>query len=615
MPGSRWFTDINPATLVGKEGKRIAAEVYEDPRSYTFNELYELRPLIPFMLDFYEERLADLNPATIPFLRRDAKKREALQNELKTIWFYYFSAWKIENGRKKRDRLKTYEKQMAHCVALLDFLDSDENRLPNTDPKHVKYVGLRVLAEETVKKLMAALKEKKEYFLRRKTLTIREIIGSINSDRLYWVWGGGFLASVLALIPTTFYNTAGADKALGTTSQISGILGWTLYYTRLGVESLMVGLHTIKGPWMSQEEKNLEMGTWRRFITEFDEKKFILLNDFLWANINLICFFWLNGAGALGFAGNIISIALLVSDVVLATWAFLELYAGYAKKVKSIEARLRELEALPENEKHLYQQEIDELNDLLKHTKKEQALALTRQMATVLLAISLVVGFTIASVTLGHMSLVMAIVGLGICFLATTLHRVFVNSLEIYRFYKTHREALLQCNILLDAFKEIDEEIQNTDDEVKKQQLDVEKRLLYVQMKTCLAKSKFQKLRMSHQGIVLIRALIIDACLPVFVFTALVFLPLGVGLSILGVGIGFAVMSSILLKKLSPTQDKLPDFDEDDYLAFASLQPNEQTVKALTSRLPQPENEDAEDAKVEDEEGGEGEFLLPQNER
>ena len=315
------FEDYNsdvPTPLTGEDHD----DYDEDERTPLINtvDIFRKQQSLALSLELYSNKLQQINPASFKFLYPD--QQAALENEL-LFMFYCFSAqYQLNEAEHRRQDLKELSDQIKKCAQLIyDLRGASKASSPEVlhirkmvdSEKHCKYLGF------TVGKAIA---EKMLEVASGKTVTTKKWMGEVNGRRLYWVWGGGLLASVIALLPDDFANRDQAQQALSVPSPLTGYMSWVLYYTRFAINLSLLLKHTITGPWMSKEERKTP--AWDRFKTQWQQRKFSLLNDSIWATANLVCFFWLTGAGMAGYWGNALTAALLLMDVTLSIWKFCE---------------------------------------------------------------------------------------------------------------------------------------------------------------------------------------------------------------------------------------------------------------------------------------------------
>ena len=339
---------ILDSTLLSTLDRAENAEVYglfdqyltgQQPLKMDTATLFSKRKSLTLSLDYYSCQLEQINPASFKYLSSEQKIDQ--RREL-TFAFYIFSAqYQLDSIEKRRQTLKERSRQLQRCAYLISELTSSSKQTPEQvlaravedAGKHAKYLGLTVVAPFIAEKMMELVSNKatvapvkpirtKEWKGAGKAGVLVSWMNDINGLRLYWVWGGGLLSTVLSLLPDTFANTTQAQQGIASPAPVTGYMSWLLYYARFGISLSLLLKHTIAGPWMSEEEKRIP--AWDRFKTQWDQRKFALLNDSIWATANLVCFFWLTGGGMLGYYGNVATAMLLIMDVSLTAWKFQE---------------------------------------------------------------------------------------------------------------------------------------------------------------------------------------------------------------------------------------------------------------------------------------------------
>ena len=294
-------------------------------------------------LNYYLSIIERIDPVQFPYMN-EAQKEEALR-DLRITFLLLLTQKQYEREYQKTENAKTYTSQISKCHQLIDALQygklcKKKKIKPSPDQGYategnpVKYLAI-VFGQWFAEKMVD--------FMDRKTKTIKEHMGSFNEKRLYWVWGGGLIKTFLELIPDDFWNVEQGKQTIKMPDPYTGTLSWSLYYFRFALNFSLLLKHTIKGPWMTSEA---EISTpWqKRFLTQWDQRKFTLLNDFVWATGNALCFFWLYGPGALGGWGDALTLALLVFDIGLAVWKFAEEQTKYNKEMLDYKNNIKRLE-------------------------------------------------------------------------------------------------------------------------------------------------------------------------------------------------------------------------------------------------------------------------------
>ncbi|CDZ76330.1 ATPase involved in DNA repair [Legionella massiliensis] len=565
------------------------------------------RHRLPTMLSYYIAELGKTNPASFRFLTEEQKLR--LENKLHQTYLAIYSQYQLDKSEGKSHLLAGHRDLLNLCSQRIeelwlqpnrgekiDFQD-DLNQEINLFTKALKYLGLTFLAAWIVEKVLQLIK---------KPTVIKDWMTEINGKRLYWVWGGGMLASIIAFLPATFYSAAQASDRLGAPSPVTGYMSWVLYFCRLGINSILLFKHTINGPWMSEEESKIP--AWERFTTQLEQRIFAILNDLLWAPINMACFFWLKGAGTLGYVGNIATVILLTMDLVLSLirhWhettkhnkEMLEIdneKAALRQKIEEHEAlrdRARDLE-----EKAVYDAKIAELEEQLKDLQKMQAKAKFdwkyKELALVsdccyalglLLAFCVVICFFFPPASLAPMTvLIIGLIGAAACFLATTIYTAYNCHLERAKTKEQQQMAKDECAELLEKFKSTD------DPNLRKQ--------LYLEMRGLMAESDYQHRLARYQLVKSFVSVFIDVAFPAAVFSTIVFAPVGLSIwAIIGIVAAVAAVSwyfnNMVLKNVEPKPHELSEFNDEEYQAFeeAALENSGVSLDDVSEFLQPPE--------------------------
>ncbi|WP_156812355.1 hypothetical protein [Legionella tunisiensis] len=252
-------------------------------------ELSKNRPFFPALLAYYSK---ELTPVKNAFLTEE--QQEFRREELLFTFYLLYSQYQLDELEGERQALPILQEKITLCSDLIQDLDNapsinkpitPEKMLAReiaTSNKAMRLLGLTIIARWLVDRMYEM------YNTDGKTLLLNEWMTAVNVKRLYWIWGGGLLASVLDLLSEDFFNKTQAQERLGIPSPYTGNMSWMLYYARGGISLLMLLKHTYSNPWMSADEEKITKQ--ERFMTQWDQRKFALLNDFIWATANLVCF-------------------------------------------------------------------------------------------------------------------------------------------------------------------------------------------------------------------------------------------------------------------------------------------------------------------------------------
>lgn len=389
-----------------------------------------------------------------------------------------------------------------------------------------------------------------------------EWMTSINEKRLYWIWGGGLLRTVLAAIPSDFYNTKGALGVAGAPNQFAGYLSWTLYFARFGLNSFLLLKDTF-GPKLREDELKLQSPYWERFKTQWKIRKFTLLNDSIWGIANLVCFFWFKGSD-----GDLLTSLLLVFDLFIALWDYEEQQTDHLKKMTDFTTQLTSLEAQLKPE-GLEQMRADEIVRQINQLKKEKITCQrewdhkkTRLTITAVYALSLMLSFVL--MTLPFMPLaattiaLVGLIGYVLCFTLTVIYNATIQGLTVKKNNLTSKEAANDLAEKKNEFLSLIEKDPNLDDN--------QKILLYLEIKQLEAVTAQQKAKAMYQTMHFVRTVMLQALIPALMFVSFVFLPIGMGFAVLGAVLVIAIFSNLLINEVyKPKQVEFKEFDNEDY--------------------------------------------------
>lgn len=562
-----------------------------------FNKKHKGRHLLT-PLNFYLAVLDNANPVFFPYMNEEQKN--SLARELQVTCLFLLAEKKYEMEHQKTEHIKEYDDQIKRCQELLDELlyqkhcqeeeltAAPEHGYASTD-QPVAYLG--IIAGTAFSKKMVAMTD-------RKTKTIREQVDWVNEKRLYWVWTSGFLKTMLGLLPANFFNAKQAQKTAGYPDPYTGVMSWGLYYFRFALNLGLLLKHTLRGPWMSKEEKN--EGWVERFQTQWEQRKFTLLNDLIWATGNLLCFFWLVGKGAAGAWGDMLTLGLLIFDISLCVWDFEEQRVRYNKQmydfdegIKKLNAQIKELNnstksTTEETKKQLIDLELQRTR--LEKSKNQCAREWRYQKLQLATNIAYAVGlmtafvllaapfFPLPAATLAAMS----ISGAVLCFAFSVICNAIKGGIEIHKTKMSIKELKAEQEQKLQQFKELT--LYGADDNAKK--------LLFLELKKLQADTNYQEQIITYQTLSLMRTIIMSSIIPVVAFVSFVFLPLGLGIGMLAAAIALAAVSHYVINALFKAEKtEIKEFDEQEYLSFCDDPKSWSNKSASSPRFFQPEKE------------------------
>ncbi|HAT1781425.1 TPA: lpg2888 family Dot/Icm T4SS effector [Legionella pneumophila] len=527
-------------------------------------------------LSFYLAILENTDEVMLRYMSEENKQK--LIRDLQVAYLLLLTQKKYEEEHQKYENIKTYAQHIKRCEELLDHLNynqvcKEQKRAPS--PEHgyasdgypVKYLSI-FLGKELAEMIVDSMD--------RKTKTIKESMGWFNEKRLYWVWASSLLKVILAALPDDFFNVSQATDVVKAPDPYTGTLSWALYYFRFSLNMFLLLKHTISGPWMSEREKKTPWT--ERFLTQWDQRKFTLLNDSIWATGNLICFFWLTGKGALGTWGDVLTLALLVFDISMAIWDYEEQKTRHNKEMLAYEEDIKKLKQLiskaeeepgKEDEKlriiKEYELQLQGLMRAQKESERNWDLQKVSLYAGIAYAVGLMLAFALLAAPFfpvsGPALLAITITGAVLCLAFTVIYNGVKGGMEVYKAHCSAKEAKEGYNNKIELFKLLLEKNPSLDDN--------EKKFLFLEIKKLKAETEYQKQMVVFQTMHLLRSVILESFIPAVVFASFVFLPLGIGFAVLGATIGVALATNLMINAaFKPAKNEVKAFDEKEYEAF-----------------------------------------------
>lgn len=522
-------------------------------------------------LNFYLGILDNADNVLIPYLSQ--VKKDQLCHDLQITYLLLLTQKEYELRHQKVENTANYDDQLIRCETLLDALNACWQQVLKKAPeqnyfsagKPVKYLGISV-AKEFADKLVGFGTSK----------TIKQYLGALNERRLYWVWGSSFLKTLLGLVADDFHHAKQAGEIAKIPDPYTGCLSWGLYYFRFSLNLFLLLKHTMHHPWMSDDEAAVPW--YERFQSQWAQRKFTLLNDSLWATANLLCFFWLNGKGALGAGGDALTIVLLLFDVSVALWDFEEQQAQHKAQIIQYDEDLttlrktRDLLLIGDKKSRLNRQ-INTLEQAKTQCIKAWELQKLSLYNNAAYAIGLMLAFVVFTMPFVPISapaaLILSTVGAVLCFAFTVINNAMRGGIEIYKACDAIKDNEENFVAHISLLREI--LVQNP------QLHESQKRLLFLEIKKFDAQTEYQRQIAVLQSVHLVRSILFEALIPAVIFSSLVFFPLGVGLGMLAGALGLAMASNVLINALLTPNKKMVTISllhDKEYEAFCALAQN-----------------------------------------
>jgi hypothetical protein len=604
----------SPSFWALDEAARAAVRSYVDPEGIRpvldTCAIYKQRWSLATALVDAEKRLNQVNPALFPFLSVDQKR--ALEGELFLAFYQLSAQYKLDWVEREWAKLPDRGQQLKDCADLINQLRTAHQRSPEAQliyarspsQGHTKYLGLRLITPVLLQSMDAIISGK---IAPLKSLV--EGIGIANERRLYWVWGGSMIRVLLDLLPKSFTNTSTATHILDAISPITGQMSYLFYFTRAGIEWGGLISHTFDFA-MGREERALALTRKERWTTQWEMRKYMLLNDTIWGVCNAACFFVLVGSGMLGFYGNVFTAVLLAMDLMLTAWRQEEEKVAHHA---NMERYRRHMEALEEQIKAmggltpgaLEGVSIDRLRDALREVKQQAFQAQLdwkyKQYGTSLdlwYAASLLAAFAVLCCLsfpgfgiLPAAGLLFIVVGTCLCFTFNLIYSSINMGLSVSK--TSELKQLVDDNLQqqLGFFMASAQMINHLPTGEKGAHLELQLKQKYLTLHALRAESRHHQDVIRHQRYQLITSTLRDVLIPVVFITSIVFLPLGASIPVIAVGLILAVALYCFISKMDPLKKKqhLPDFDEHAYTVFRTKALTAEPAELLRLLGPEPQ--------------------------
>lgn len=589
----------SPSWLSKQEELLHAKNFGVDQLPLHYAELFKVRSLLELRLRDASYRLKQIYPVSFQFY--DKGRRQAVREELLFIFYVTSAQYCVDGVEKRRQNLPFLAEQIKKTAFLLECLDMAEYqddapatpkdyllRYTATLEKCTPYLGLLIgdFIAGKVKELIQAGKQEKAETEKTSnhfvgiTHFLTKWIKAFNEQRLYGVWSLSLVSTIMELLPNERAADPQVDKAFTQYWKVNGYLSWILYFAKFAIDIGLVMKHIIPVKWwMHPEEQKIPLK--ERAHLQWETRKYSLINYGVWGCANMVCFFWLCGAGTLGYLGGVAVIALQMMDAMVIFLQYLEEQKQHIKIQTQYEMDIRALrercQSLAERE-HISEELINEANKLNRqlgfledsyrryqlnwhyqhlHTINDlvyaNALFFSFAMACTFLLPPVLVPAAIATV--------MTVVGFSLCFGITIANVAVHNALNMMQSFDTGAE-------IEETKKQLIEQFRNTESEN-------EKKIIYLDIQGLSAQSDYQVHLLHHQKLQLVRRLLADLFVPSLLFVSAVFLPFSMALAVVGAGLLLTLVSRKMLNVYMPHENELElndkktyEFDEKQYEDF-----------------------------------------------
>lgn len=470
-------------------------------------------------IKIYGRRLAEIDPVSFKF--KNKHQRIALENELFHMIDLLDDECQIHIHENNRALLQERGEQLVRCANLLyrlrnapscgERLSCAQNLQEAIDAhpeKPLKYIALKDIAPLIAETMVG-------FTVAERLTKIRGFMTELNVQRLNWVWGGGLDRAILDFIPAGIGHPQQANDILSSVAPVTGYMSFVLYYLRLGINLYLLTEGTLKGA---------DTGMYERFQTQWEQRKFVILNDTFWATANMACFYWLIGSGTLGYIGNALTGALLLFDLTLTAWNYLENEAEHNAEIEHLKLEMKALKkkilkTTDETDKKVLQEHLAVLFEARSKSELDWKYAEKQFDHDLWYSISLCVSFSMlcsfylpATAILPATACILGITGSALSFALTVAYHATTTTTEI--------------------------------EKLKELQL--------------FEKTQHRQEMIDYHKIALIQQVLSETLIPTSAFVLLVFFPINFGLPMLMPSVALMMMSGSLLNGWKPEPPPLP---------------------------------------------------------
>jgi len=427
-----------------------------------------------------------------------------------------------------------------------------------------------------------------------------DILASYNGLRLYLVWANALAQSICNVIALSVQKTlAVAQTFLTDLALATGSLGFIMYFTTFGISASIVLQNTLSFG-LTKKVRDLELGWYERFKTQWDERKFLMLNNAVWGLVNFVCFFWLVGQNALGFWGNVLTGVLFIADLFLVWWQFEEAKTEHQARLGFYD---QGIDALGEKIKHLIERGPDEqmtitrlqlekrkLLDIKNHIDQNWRYKVKQHELNLMYGVGVIIGFTVLCsfffppvLLVPFTAMILTLTGAVMCFGFGVAHKALSGEIIVQNELKTRE---LSVNDYLDAFasfKAVSEKLKNLlETSPEHKMLETESKLLYLSLKKAMATEVYQTQVIQYQRAQILCSVLTDIILPTLFLLAFVFMPMGIGMPIFAVGLAVLFYAHWQVAEMAP-EDKKPEMfkalDSFGSWLFLNKEPEEERLE------------------------------------
>lgn len=523
--------------------------------SYSLRDILKIKALFPIYLPYLQQQLKKTDPALFPYLNYVDKKhlRARLKRTYHLLWCQY--RWnKVHYGRK------TYKGLIAEldlCHELLLTLDTSLNKKSDVELKKIKQLQAELNSSKKPLKycgiyLLAPAIEKLAALFDQGTLS------TLNVRRLYLAWGNSFLGGLFSLIntfSTQFFYIAEAEEIANKTGIFAGYLSFVYLFTRLGINLLGFSYHLLGFNQDKKANPDDKLTSLDIFTTQWEYRKYPILNDILWGPINCICFY----KASLPYMANFLTLAMLGVELCIACYRLEEERTKHAKsmfllrqKIEDLSNKIKNLKNQKKTDNHItdeikvYKKELEDVKANMVYLEFEYRFKRYKLINDIVTLAASFFFFGVACCFLCPIPVplalvtILGIVGTAICFICIVINAAVEIAIDLYKSAQSKKIIAEEVNKVKKEFQTLKDNGQISSDQEARFKLT---------LKALYADSEYQRQMIIYQSCLLIRTAILYSSFPAIAFCALIFMPLPITISLLVAIFIIGVVTKLLIDK------------------------------------------------------------------
>lgn len=584
---SYFLLDDDARALVDRCASELSPEEAEQAKDFPVDLASAIRNRrsLQNALDDGKAFLRTLDPAMF-LMQAKAKdgyynaELDVIEGKLKLL--NYLILMSAERAKETRNlsalpKHRDYLKRVIHMLVVLrsarKHAEQGTEPEPLDGPKTtgdsdapLRYFGMRYLVPAVEKAVLTMTLNRVEH--------LHAFPASFNDLRLYLVWANALSQNICDVIAKSAQMTLTVTQTfLNKLAYTTGSLGFILYFTKFGISASIVLQNTLD-IGLTDKVRKLDLSWQERFKTQWDERKFILLNTAAWGTVNLVCFFWLLGKNMFGFWGNLLSGALLVADLFLVYWQFDEAkthqnarVASYNDSIEKLNARIEELKKQdsPDVASHIARLELEckALGTAKAKVERRWLYKEKKYNLKLMYGAGMILGFTLLcsfffppAMLVPLAGLILSLVGAAICFGLGVTYKALSGEILVEK--ETHflDTSVKEYDASLTVFKEVSTKLKESPGD---HALQTKSKLLYLSLKKAVATQNYQKQAVNYQKTQIICNILTELILPSIFVLAFVFMPLGIGMPLFAIGLVALFFVNWQVAEMAPKAQK-PEF-------------------------------------------------------